>query len=296
MIKSGRPLVTFALFSYNQEKYIREAVEAALLQDYSPLEIILSDDCSSDKTFGIMEEIKKEYAGEHQIVLIRNPRNLGVCKHVNNVIEAAQGEIIIMAAGDDISMPERTRKIVDNFSKHNNGNAGLFSNLIKINENGLPTGIMFKEPPEFSKKISDFKIKKNCWTIGASFSFRKSIYKKYGPINPSIRQEDGVLAFRCLLEGGINYINEPLVQYRLHDSNISQTDDPKRRLFLQTKEYLLKKSWLTDVIKFGANDPKLIRLVKNEYIFSFIRSVFFSIPFLGYSFNYVKICVRNIIK
>ena len=45
---SDRPLVTFALFAYNQEKYIREAVEGAFAQTYAPLEIILSDDCSTD--------------------------------------------------------------------------------------------------------------------------------------------------------------------------------------------------------------------------------------------------------
>ena len=44
-----RPLVTFALFAYNQEQYIREAVEGAFSQTYEPLEIILSDDCSSDR-------------------------------------------------------------------------------------------------------------------------------------------------------------------------------------------------------------------------------------------------------
>ena len=44
---TGAPLVTFALFAYNQERYVREAVEGAFAQTYQPLEIILSDDCSS---------------------------------------------------------------------------------------------------------------------------------------------------------------------------------------------------------------------------------------------------------
>ena len=44
------PLLTFALFSYNQENYIRQAVEGALAQDYPRLEIIISDDCSQDET------------------------------------------------------------------------------------------------------------------------------------------------------------------------------------------------------------------------------------------------------
>jgi len=48
-----KPLITFALFAYNQERFIREAVQGAFSQTYSPLEIIMSDDCSKDRTFDI---------------------------------------------------------------------------------------------------------------------------------------------------------------------------------------------------------------------------------------------------
>jgi glycosyltransferase involved in cell wall biosynthesis len=60
---NDRPLVTFALFTYNRERYIREAVEGAFSQTYSPLEIILSDDCSSDSTFEIIREMAGAYVG-----------------------------------------------------------------------------------------------------------------------------------------------------------------------------------------------------------------------------------------
>ena len=67
-----RPLVTFALFAYNQEKYIREAVEGTLAQVYDPLQIILSDGCSSDRTFEIIQEIAASYAEPHRLILNRN--------------------------------------------------------------------------------------------------------------------------------------------------------------------------------------------------------------------------------
>ena len=67
-----RPLVTFALFSYNQEQFIRQAVESAFAQTYSPLEIILSDDFSSDGTFEIMQEMVAAYSGPHRVVLNQN--------------------------------------------------------------------------------------------------------------------------------------------------------------------------------------------------------------------------------
>jgi len=74
----AEPLVTFALFAYNQGKYIRQAVEGALAQTYENLEIIISDDASPDKTFEIMQELVRDYSGPHKIILNRNERNLGI--------------------------------------------------------------------------------------------------------------------------------------------------------------------------------------------------------------------------
>ncbi len=260
------------------------------------MEIIFSDDNSTDKTFEIMKYYADSYNGDKIIRLNKNAKNLGVTSHVNKVMEMANGEIIVNAAGDDISLPDRTREVIDHFINNGRNDFGVFSNLSKINNQGLMLGEMFKEQPRFSKNIFDFKKKKECWALGASFAFRKSIHEKYGAINGKIRQEDGVLAFRCLLEGGVGYINKPLVQYRLHDSNVSQTDDPRRRLFLQSKEYLLKASWLNDAKKSGIRDSKLIALVRNEYRISCLRSMFFSTPILGYSFNYVRVGIKNFIN
>lgn len=78
-----RPLVTFALFAYNQEKYIREAISGAFSQTYSPLEIIMSDDNSLDSTYEIMREEARAYQGPHKIILNRNSSNLGIAYHVN---------------------------------------------------------------------------------------------------------------------------------------------------------------------------------------------------------------------
>ena len=112
MNKSNRPLVTFGLFAFNQEQYVADAVEAAFAQTYSPLEIILSDDCSSDKTFEIMQRAATEYKGPHRIILNRNPQNLNIGGHVNTLAKLANGDLIVLAAGDDISLATRTEKLL----------------------------------------------------------------------------------------------------------------------------------------------------------------------------------------
>jgi glycosyltransferase involved in cell wall biosynthesis len=91
----GRPLVPFALFAFNQEKYIREAVEGESTQTYSPLEIILSDDCSSDRTFEIMEEMAREYQGLHLVKVRRTAKNYGVIDHVISIARVSNGDLLI---------------------------------------------------------------------------------------------------------------------------------------------------------------------------------------------------------
>lgn len=110
--ETERPLVTFALFAYNQEKYIREAVEGAFSQTYEPLEIILSDDCSSDRTFEIMQEMAAEYKGPHRVVVRRSERNRGLGLHMRDVVLLVQTKYIVIAAGDDISLPQRTLEMI----------------------------------------------------------------------------------------------------------------------------------------------------------------------------------------
>jgi len=93
MTDQDRPLVTFALFAYNQERFIREAVEGALTQDDSPLEIILSDDCSNDSTFQIIQDVAETYSGTHRVLVNRNAGNLGIGGHVRNLGAISNGKI-----------------------------------------------------------------------------------------------------------------------------------------------------------------------------------------------------------
>ena len=90
---ASRPLVTLFVMAYRQERFVRAAVEGALAQTYSPLEIILSDDNSPDGAFAIMEEMAAAYDGPHRIRLNRNPANLGIVGHVNRLAALATARI-----------------------------------------------------------------------------------------------------------------------------------------------------------------------------------------------------------
>jgi glycosyltransferase involved in cell wall biosynthesis len=99
------PLVTFAVFAYNQEQFIREAVEGALAQTYSPLEVILSDDASPDRTFEIMQQVASQYRGPHRVILNRNSTNR-LTGHVNALGTRCTASSYL-AAGDDTPVGSR---------------------------------------------------------------------------------------------------------------------------------------------------------------------------------------------
>src|ERR1017187_1574352 len=106
-----RPVVSFVLLAYKQEQFIREAVEGALSQTYSPLEIILTDDCSPDHTFAIMQEMVTAYQGRHSVKLNRMAKNKGLAASINSMMALAVGELVVFAAGDDCSLPHRVETL-----------------------------------------------------------------------------------------------------------------------------------------------------------------------------------------
>ncbi|WP_163849192.1 glycosyltransferase family 2 protein [Pseudooceanicola aestuarii] len=140
-----RPLVTFALFAYNQEDYIREAIEGAFSQTYEPLEIILSDDCSTDRTFEIMQEMAAAYEGPHRVISRKNSSNIGTVDHLIAVSREASGGLLIVAAGDDISKPERSAVLTAAWIA--SGAMALYSGHILIDDTGKPLSTTEIIPP-----------------------------------------------------------------------------------------------------------------------------------------------------
>ena len=225
------PLITFALFAYNQEQYIREAVEGAFAQTYSPLEIILSDDCSSDRTFEFMQEMVKNYSGSNIIKLNRNKKNIGLIAHVNKIFEIANGNIIVAAAGDDISMSWRTEKVVEAYKKAGKKPLLIHSSVINVDEDGNDHGVMV--PPVIANNMTLEQIAiSSALYIGATGVWSKHLYKCFGQLCFSEAYEDLVLGFRAALAGAILYIDEPLVKYRMNTGTshrIRRTGDSIKR-------------------------------------------------------------------
>jgi glycosyltransferase involved in cell wall biosynthesis len=217
---TAKPLVSFILLAYKQEMYIREAVQSAFAQTYEPLEIILSDDCSSDSTYMIIQEEVNAYQGPHSIILNRNESNLGVTGNLNRALELTRGQFIVASAGDDISMPDRSTELVARLQDKNDSVDMVCSYIEEIDKVGKPSGVIKRDVyilPNMRRPVQQW----TCVATGACIGYNRKLYDKYGPLDTRIIAEDQVLSFRAWVGSGIALVEKPLLKYRVHDQSIS---------------------------------------------------------------------------
>src|SRR4051794_15170581 len=103
------------LLTYNQQAFVCDAVNSILMQDCEPLNILVSDDASEDRTFEVVRSVVNEYRGPHSVRVSRNARNKGIVKHINSCMELIEGDVIIAAGGDDVSLPHRASRLLSAF-------------------------------------------------------------------------------------------------------------------------------------------------------------------------------------
>lgn len=104
------PLVSIMIISYNQERYIEEAVVSAVQQDYENLEVIVSDDGSMDTTPEILRRLEEKY--QPILKCMTFSENVGITKNSNRALRACSGKYIALQGGDDVLLPGKIRKQV----------------------------------------------------------------------------------------------------------------------------------------------------------------------------------------
>lgn len=229
-----KPLVSFCILAYNQELFIKDAILAAIRQDYLNMEIIISDDCSTDNTYDVILETVKQYGEScpHKIVVNRNTSNLGIAENCNKVLyELAKGEYLILAGGDDISLPERTSETVACFEKFPNVTSLSFaSEQVDINLKPLTEQPLLLCPDAISILTLEDYIRFKDFIIfsGDSRALRRVVIEKFPQISIA-SAEDIFLFIRSLILGSIAYIRKPLVKRRIHGKNASTSRFNKRK-------------------------------------------------------------------
>lgn len=215
------PQATVVLYAFNEINFVAEAVQSLLEQDYPALEIVLSDDGSTDGTFEVMRRVAAEYTGPHRIMLNRNPTNMGIGSQINAGVRMSRGDLILLANADDVSRPDRVRRTVEAWLSESPRPMAVWSALNQIDEQGQPLGRVMDMGVDVPNLATGMR---NRFSGGgaASLALDRRVFTEFGPLPDNLILEDSPLFARAVLLGGVKYLAEPLVDYRVHGGNISQ--------------------------------------------------------------------------
>lgn len=148
------PLVSVVMPNYNGERFVSEAINTVLSQTYSNIELIVVDDCSTDNSPEIIENIA---LADSRVHFIRNNSNCGVSKTRNNGIQLAKGHYIAFLDNDDLWEKDKVERQLLLASK---GYLIVYSSYDFINEKGELIKKPFIVPPttNFHKMLSSSAI------------------------------------------------------------------------------------------------------------------------------------------
>lgn len=269
MGNNNAPLASLLVLFYNQENFVADTVKGALSQTYSNLEIIFSDDNSTDGTFQAIKEAVKDYNGPHKIVINRNEPNMGLVPHVNKeLFELSHGEFLFFNGGDDISLPNRIEHGVDCFLHHDDISAVTFSRITidkygnEIERENVDGDIIQ------SINDNDYIMASGFMTKGVGLSIRRRLLDVFGPLSDDCQTEDSTLRFRAMLIGKTLKSAEYGLKYRVHDTNISNN-------IFKLKTDPISRQYVDDIEKVkDLLDEKLYRtLIKKVDFYIDIRAL-----------------------
>jgi glycosyltransferase involved in cell wall biosynthesis len=213
------PKVSVLMPMFNSEKYIGMAVESILNQTFKDFELIILNDGSTDNSKKIVESYS-----DSRIILIENTQNQGLARTRNRLISEAKGAFLAWLDSDDIALPQRLQIQVDFLEK--NPNHALVASWARIiGSNNLPTGNFVKSYIP-NTDLSALLLFVN-YIVQSSVMLRRNLLPDEHYNLDSPPTEDYELWVRIAKKHPIAILNDILVDYRVHDSNISFTQNDR---------------------------------------------------------------------
>ena len=211
-------LVDILVTTYNtQEKYLRKQIETILKQTYHNIQVYISDDNSSNKN---VAKILQEYAEkDNRIKLFIQPQNLGYNKNFEFLLMQSKANYIMFSDHDDIWHSDKVEKSLKKIKEENVDM--VYCNCRQIDGSGevlQEDYFKYKNVPLVKGK-SNLAISR-CVGIGCSQIITKEVKDKMLPFKKEVIAHDWLAAFIANESRGMSYIEEPLFDYRLHNTNV----------------------------------------------------------------------------
>ena len=216
------PLVSICIPSYNSAQFIKQTIESVLSQSYPNIELIISDDCSTDSTTEIIRSFS-----DNRILFHQQERNLGVEGNWNSALRLASGTYIKMMGADDLLLPTCIDDQVTVLEHPDNFDVALVSSHKRVIDQDGETLISIRFPGK--EKINGLaalkmSVRRGNNIIGEPVAglFRSSVLQKSGLYNgDNIYMIDLDLWSRILKHGSLYIIDKTLFCFRISRGSIS---------------------------------------------------------------------------
>lgn len=309
----NRPLITIGITSYNAEGTIEEAVSSALAQTWGCTEIVVVDDCSSDGTSAILQELEKTYPALRVFYQFQNG---GVAVSRNKIIQEARGDFVAFFDDDDVSDPERLSDQYKRITSYErNFSQGAYVICHAAREQKYPDGKMHIErtvgtgegQAPFGEKIAvRILTGKPCANGFGSMATcsqmaRTEIYRDLKGFDEMLRRsEDTDLNIRAALAGAhFVGIEKPLIRQEMTKAVDKKLEDEKQyaQMLLDKHRAVIEKQssydflcgWNTARFYYLAGRKKLFVKSLLQSILSYpiltLQKVIWSMPNIAFNFQ-----------
>lgn len=266
------PLVTVICLSYNHEKFVVEALNSVLQQKYSPVELIVVDDCSTDKSASIIDNWCLQ---QNNITFIKNEQNSGNTKSFNKALKIASGDYIIDLAADDVLTFDGIELQVAAFKQSTFKNLGIvYGNAEIINENGSFNSYYFpvNANKNVIKKRQAGAVYASVLTSGDSICsvsamIKKNVYDDLNGYDETLHYEDLDFWIRAARVYEFDFIDAVLIKKRIVSNSLSSHFYKKNNKINESTYKILKKAFLLNQTK--VEDLALQKRIHFEIIHSF---------------------------
>lgn len=208
--------------TYNGEMYLHDQFDSILAQSFTDWELVVCDDCSTDKTVEILNEYAQK---DSRIKVYKNEQNLGFKKNFEKAMKLCSCEYIALSDQDDVWTKNHLQILLDNIDDKDliSGNA----QLVDYELNDLGTDLFSTQKYEIipdNKEDWFFYLMHGNVFQGVAMLFRKSLLKKALPIPENVKFHDYWLALLSSLENGVAYEKTPILLYRQHGTNVTKNE------------------------------------------------------------------------
>lgn len=219
MVAMQFPLVSIVVCVYNGERFLKEQLESLLCQTYPHLEIVITDDASTDASRSVIAS----YSGDPRVRVFYQERNLGYLGNIAFGAAKARGVLICFADQDDVWLVDKVEKLYNALGDY----SLVYSDSKLVDEKGNYLGRNLSDLRRMYTGDDSRGFILDNVVSGHTVMVRKEVVASALPI-PQGFYHDEWLAIRAVTGRGIVYLDKALTLYRQHDTTITKTLMDKR--------------------------------------------------------------------